>query len=198
MRPGVAQAKSERAAHGLHRCGDRRTAPAVHHVVHEENLMQVENDQSEIPAGRAADAFEQALEPHVKTIVQQLVDLAQKGDPTALRLCLERISPPLRERPLQFELPPIEVPADAVAAIAAITGGLADGELSAKEGLELARMVRTCVEILVLARREERVAPGEDRDAEERGTSPLGPPRLIGATQLHEPPASDAQLRQAA
>jgi hypothetical protein len=45
------------------------------------------------------------------------------------------------------------VPADAVAAIAAITAGLADGELSAAEGLELARMVRMFVEVLVLARR---------------------------------------------
>jgi hypothetical protein len=197
MRPGVAQAKSERAAHGLHRCGHRHTTPAVHHVVHGENLMQVENNQSEIPAGRAADAFEQALEPHVKTIVQQLVDLAEKGDPTALRLCLERISPPLRERPLQFELPPIEVPADAVAAIAAITGGLADGSLTAAEGLELARIVRTFVEILILAWREERANGREERDAE-AWTGPPGPPRLIGSTQLREPCAGEAQLRPAA
>jgi hypothetical protein len=181
MRPSVAQAKSERAAHGLHRCGDGHTTPAVHHVVHEENLMQVENDQSEIPAGRAADAFEQALEPHVKTIVQQLIELAEKGDPTALRLCLERISPPLRERPLQFELPPMEVPGDAVAAIAAITGGLADGSLSAAEGLALARMVRVCVESLVLARRGEQETERQPTDL-----------------PLLEPRDCEVRLRQAA
>ena len=158
--------------------------------------MQVENDQSEIPAARA-DALEQALEPHVKTIVQQLIELAQKGDPTALRLCLERISPPLRERPLQFELPPMEVPADAVAAIAAITAGLADGELNGAEGLVLARMVRTFVEILVLAGREERANGHEERGAEGE-TVPLGPRRVVGDTQLPYPHAAEAQLRPAA
>jgi len=125
--------------------------------------MQVETDRSETPSGRA-DATEHLFDAHARGIVQRLLELAEKGDPTALRLCLERIMPPLRERPLQFELPPLATPADAVAAIAAITAGLADGSLSAAEGAELARMVRIFVEILVLARRGE---PAADLPLEE-------------------------------
>ena len=116
--------------------------------------MHLETDRSETSRGRAL-ATEHLLDAHAKTIVQRLLELAENGDPTALRLCLERMCPPLRERPLQFALPPLATPADAVAAIAAITAGLADGALSAAEGAELARMVRIFVETLILARRGE-------------------------------------------
>ena len=140
--------------------------------------MQAETDRSETPSGRAT---EHLLDARAKAIVQQLLELAEKGDPTALRLCLERIMPPLRERPLQFELPPLATPADAVAAIAAITAGLADGELSAAEGAELARMVRIFVETLVLAR-------GGEQDTG----------RQVADRASQEPCAGEAQLRRAA
>ena len=142
--------------------------------------MRTESDPGEISCGRAL-AAEHLLDAHARTIVQRLVELAEKGDPTALRLCLERMMPPLRERPLQFALPPLATPADAVAAIAAITTGLADGSLSAAEGLDLARMVRIFVETLVLARRGE-------QDTERRAAD----------LPLQEPGAGEAQLRRAA
>jgi hypothetical protein len=163
----------------------------------QENFMPFENDQSEAPAGHAADALEGLLDAHVKTIVQQLIDRAERGDPTAIRLCLERIMPPLRERPVQFELLPLEKPADAAPAIAAIVAGLADGSLSAAEGLELARFVQTCVEILVLAGRGERADGHEERDAEGR-TGSLGLPRVIGSAQLPQLRDGEERLRQAA
>ena len=142
--------------------------------------MPFEPDRHENPGGRAL-APEHLLDAHAKTIVQRLLELTEKGDPTALRLCLERIMPPLRERPLQFELPRLATPADAVAAIAAITAGLADGSLSAAEGLYLARMVRVCVETLVLARRGE---PDTERQATDQ--------------PLHERCDGEVQLRRAA
>jgi hypothetical protein len=142
--------------------------------------MQCESDPSETSRGRAL-APEHLLDAHAKTIIQRLLELAEKGDPTALRLCLERLSPPLRERPLQFALPPLATPADAVPAIAAITAGLADGSPSAAEGLDLARMVRVFVETLILARRGE-------QDTERQATD----------LPLVEPRVGEAQLRRAA
>jgi hypothetical protein len=140
------QAKNERNAHRRAAIGPQ----TIHRIVPEENHMLYATDRTDT-ASAGATAAEQALDANAKMIVLRLIELAEKGDPTALRLCLERIMPPLRERPLQFELPPLATPADAVPAIAAITGGLADGSLSAAEGLQLARMVRVFVEVLVLA-----------------------------------------------
>jgi hypothetical protein len=159
--------------------------------------MPFENDQSDIPAGRAASAAEQLFDAHAENIVRQLIDLALRGDPTALRLCLDRISPPLRERPPEFALPPIETAADAVPAIAAVVAGIADGSLTAAEGLALARMLRIMMEVLILAGSAERASGREEREPEGR-TEPLEPPRLIGDTRLHEARAGEAELRSAA
>jgi hypothetical protein len=41
-------------------------------------------------------------------LTRRAVELALVGDPTAMRLCLERILPPCRERTVKFALPPIE------------------------------------------------------------------------------------------
>ena len=45
------------------------------------------------------------------------VEMALAGDGTALRLCLDRIIPPRRERPVRFKMPVLQSPADAVAAM---------------------------------------------------------------------------------
>ena len=49
------------------------------------------------PKGTATTAKLRALlEPHAKALVKQAVNLALDGDVTALRLCLERLVPPVR------------------------------------------------------------------------------------------------------
>jgi Family of unknown function (DUF5681) len=65
---------------------------------------------------RRAIIAEELLEAEADAIVRTALDLAKKGDPWALRLCLERISPRLRQRPLEFELPPMRTAADAALA----------------------------------------------------------------------------------
>ena len=46
------------------------------------------------------------LEPHAKEIVEKLVGMAKTGDPTALRLCIERLMPRVKqEEGITFELP---------------------------------------------------------------------------------------------
>ena len=53
--------------------------------------MQVETDRSETPSGRA-DATEHLFDAHARGIVQRLLELAEKGDPTALRLSASTIA----------------------------------------------------------------------------------------------------------
>jgi hypothetical protein len=71
--------------------------------------------------------------------------MALGGDTVALRLCLERILPPRRERSAHFALPELRSPADAAAAIAAIAAAVADGDLTPSEAGELAKLVDTYV-----------------------------------------------------
>jgi len=47
-----------------------------------------------------------------EALTRKAVELALAGDPAALRLCLERIVGPYRERAVEFTMPPIRNAAD--------------------------------------------------------------------------------------
>jgi len=65
-----------------------------------------------------------------EALTRRAVELALGGDPTAMRLCLERVLPRLRERTVKFELPPIESASDIAAAMKAVTSALAAGAIT--------------------------------------------------------------------
>src|SRR5881392_520075 len=48
------------------------------------------------------------LTGEAEALTRKAVELALEGDPTALRLCIERVLPQCRERAVKFALPPIE------------------------------------------------------------------------------------------
>ena len=53
-------------------------------------------------------AVEALLDGEAKAIARKVVEKALEGDMAALRLCLERLLPPRRDRPVTFDLPKIE------------------------------------------------------------------------------------------
>jgi hypothetical protein len=67
--------------------------------------------------------------------------LAKTGDIAALRLCLERLLPPRKDRPVAFEFPQIDSVEDAPTAMAAIAAAVASGELTPMEAAELSKVV---------------------------------------------------------
>jgi len=67
--------------------------------------------------------------------------LAKAGDIAALRLCLERLLPPRKDRPVAFEFPRIDSVEDAPKAMAAIASAVADGDLTPIEAAELSKVV---------------------------------------------------------
>jgi hypothetical protein len=69
------------------------------------------------------------------------VELALAGDITALRLCLDRILPARRDRPVSFEIAPINTAGDAKAASAALLSAVADGNLTPSEASEIGKLI---------------------------------------------------------
>ena len=109
--------------------------------------------QSGNPAGRpfgsrnkATMAAQKLLADEAEALTRKAVEAALAGDPTAMRLCLERILP--RDRAVQFALPPIKNAGDVAAAMGAVTAALADGLITPAEGQAIARMVTTFVETI--------------------------------------------------
>jgi len=90
---------------------------------------------------RATVAAERLLDGEADALTRKAIDLAKQGDTTALRLCLERIVPPRKDRPVPFDMPRIETVADSVKAAAAIASAVADGELTPMEAAELSKVV---------------------------------------------------------
>ena len=81
------------------------------------------------------------LDGEAETLTRKAIDLANAGDTTALRLCIERILPARKDRPVSITLPPITNPADAVTVLAAITSAVSDGEITPMEASELSKVV---------------------------------------------------------
>ena len=76
--------------------------------------------------------------------------MALAGDTVALRLCLDRLSPARKDRPVAFALPAISTTADVVKASAALLQAVASGELTPSEAAELGKLVEAHVKAIEL------------------------------------------------
>ena len=72
---------------------------------------------------RATLLAENLFDGQTEELIQKAIDLALDGDTTALRLCIERIIAPRRDRPVNFRLPLLNSAEDVLLAIGAITEG---------------------------------------------------------------------------
>jgi hypothetical protein len=70
---------------------------------------------------------------------------------------LKEVMPPRRERPVRFNMPVLQSPADAVAAMAAIAAEVAQAHLTPGEAAELSNMVGNYVKALEAAEFDERL-----------------------------------------
>jgi len=59
---------------------------------------------------------------------------------TALRLVMERILPPRRDRPVEVDMPRITAASDLIAAAAALTQAVASGDITPGEAADLSRL----------------------------------------------------------
>lgn len=123
--------------------------------------------QSGNPAGKAKGTRHKAtraalalLEGEVEALTRKAVEMALAGDTVALRLCLERIAPPAKDRALDpdaVKLPEL-LPGNMTKASAAILKALAAGRLTPIEGQTLSGLLEThrrCVEQCELERQVE-------------------------------------------
>src|SRR3954451_22474122 len=65
-------------------------------------------------------ACEALLDGQAEALTQKAIEMALEGDVVAMKLCLERIYPPRKDRPVTFPLPQITNPHDAAKIAAAV------------------------------------------------------------------------------
>jgi Family of unknown function (DUF5681) len=114
--------------------------------------MPFQSGQSGNPAGRPRGArnkrtlaLENIMEGESEAITRKAIEMAKGGHIAAIRLVIDRLAPVCRDRPVDFELPPLEKPEDAVAASAKIA---AAGDLTPAEAAHLSKVVHAYVQAL--------------------------------------------------
>src|ERR1700746_1210330 len=93
--------------------------------------------QSGNPAGRPRGArnkktiaLEALLDGESEALMEKMIGMAKMGADLAMRLCMERMLAPQRERPVPLRLPRIEGDADARQASAEVIEALGEGEVT--------------------------------------------------------------------
>jgi hypothetical protein len=107
-----------------------------------------EKGQSGNPSGRprgirnrATQTMQILLDGEAQALTRKAVELALDGNTMALRMCLDRIGPPHRERAVPITLPPVRDAADLAGTMTAIIAAAGEGAISPDEGGRLARLV---------------------------------------------------------
>ena len=103
-------------------------------------------------------AIEALLDGEAEGLTRKAVELALGGDTVALRLCLERVLPSRKDRPVSFSLPEIHTAADAVKASAALLQAVAAGDVTPSEAAELGKLLESHTRVLEATELEERLS----------------------------------------
>jgi hypothetical protein len=111
--------------------------------------------------------------------------MALAGDTVALKLCLERIYPVRRDRPVTFALPPITSARDAADIAAAIAQAVAAGHVTPSEAAEIGKVLEIYIRAYQTAELDDRNERMEQMTDEElmrilrNGSGESTPPRLL-------------------
>ena len=113
--------------------------------------MTFKQGESGNPSGRPPGIIDKRtrlrnlLDPHADAIIEKLIEWATAGDPTALRLCVERIIPRVKpDQSITFELPDGRIDSrDNMMQIAnGVTEAVASGEMTIDEAEKFTTFLR--------------------------------------------------------
>jgi len=128
-------------------------------------------------------ACEALLEGQAEALTQKAVELALAGDTMALRLCMERLCPVRKDRPVSFPLPPINTARDAANVAAAVTEAVGAGQITPSEAGEIGRLIEAYVKAYHAAELDDRAMPVHSLTDEELTriirSGESTPPRLL-------------------
>jgi hypothetical protein len=84
------------------------------------------------------------LAGEAEALTRKAIELALAGDTTALRLCLERVVPPRKDRPISLELPVITSADDANQAMGIVLAAVGEGRITPSEATILSALIESC------------------------------------------------------
>lgn len=91
---------------------------------------------------KATVAIENMLEGEAEAITRRCIDLAKKGDPTAMKIVMDRLAPVRKGRPLQGLSR-----REGENSVEALLRSVLDGELTTEEGKDVVSMVESAARV---------------------------------------------------
>ncbi|MBS7544312.1 DUF5681 domain-containing protein [Ancylobacter oerskovii] len=129
-----------------------------------------EKGKSGNPAGkppgtrnRATRAVEELLDGESEALTRKAIEMALAGDGPALRLCMDRLIPPRKDRAVTFAMPKLTCAADAAKAAGALLDAVSAGDITPSEAGELGKLVEGYVRALEASEFEERLSRLEQK-----------------------------------
>src|SRR5208282_4597521 len=86
------------------------------------------------------------------------IQLALQGDLQALRLCLERLLPPCKERRIDLPLPDVRTSQDTSAALSTVLAAVGDGRITPGEGQTVTEIVEARTRLIQVEDHDRRIA----------------------------------------
>ena len=108
-------------------------------------------------------AAERLLDGESRALTRVCIDRALAGDSVALRLCMERILPPRKDRHVRLSIPTIADAKDVPRVLSVILESVGNGELTPDEGVRLAQVIEQIRKSIETTELEQRIATLEHR-----------------------------------
>jgi hypothetical protein len=149
--------------------------------------------QSGNPAGRpkgarnaATMACEALLEGQAEALTQKAIQMGLEGDAVALRLCMERIYPPRKDRAVTFPMPPINRARDAADVMSAVLHAIGAGQITPADAAEISKVVACTVKAFEAAELADRPLDYERLTDDELNYLAAGgdPSKIVGRRLL--------------
>ena len=96
---------------------------------------------------RATLAAEALLDGEAEALSRKVVEMALDGDTTALKMCMDRILPPRKGRPITFTLPEMTDTGDLRAVALAILKAVSEGVVTPEEAVAVAPLIKAAANL---------------------------------------------------
>ena len=108
------------------------------------------------------------LEEEGRSLMRKAMEMAFGGNHQAMRLCLERLMPPQRERLIDLPLPEVKTVQDSATAVSKIVSAVGEGRITPGEGETLARILETQKRVIDVEDHDRRIEELEKEVEEDR------------------------------
>jgi predicted DNA-binding protein (UPF0251 family) len=114
---------------------------------------------------KAKSPAQDLLDEYAPHLVRQCIASALKGDPSAMRMCMERISPARRNASIRMSLNPIATAQDVDQAAEKVTQAIRRGKITPVEGGRMMNIFESRIRVIESVQLESRIEKLEEKIA---------------------------------